>query len=58
MVREPIEMPFGMLTHVGPRKYVLDGVRSDKSIRDARDDSEPGIVGRISPPGACCLHRQ
>lgn len=23
---EPIEMPFGMLTHVGPRKHVLDGV--------------------------------
>jgi len=24
---EPIEMPFGELTHVGPRKHVLDGVK-------------------------------
>ena len=22
---EPIEMPFGLLTRVGPRKHVLDG---------------------------------
>ena len=24
---EPIEMPFGGLTHVGPRNHVLDGVK-------------------------------
>ena len=24
---EPIEIPFGGLTHVGPRHYVLDGVQ-------------------------------
>ena len=30
---EPIEMPFGELTHVVPRTY---GVKVDESIRDAR----------------------
>jgi len=30
---EPIEMPFGGLTHVGPSKYVLMGLRSDLSVR-------------------------
>jgi len=25
---EPIEMPFGILSWVGPRKHVLDGSRS------------------------------
>jgi len=24
---EPIEMPFGMLTRMGPRNHVLDGVQ-------------------------------
>jgi len=24
---DPIEMPFGGLTHVGPRNHVLDGVQ-------------------------------
>jgi len=35
---EPIEMPFGMLTYVGPKRHVLDGVSSDESICDARGD--------------------
>ena len=31
---EPIEMPFGRLTRVGPRNHVLDNSsRSDESIR-------------------------
>ena len=31
---EPIEMPFGILTRVGPRKHMLDGVQ----IRMQRDN--------------------
>ena len=30
---EPIEMPFGGLTHESPSKHVLEGSRSDESIR-------------------------
>jgi len=35
---EPIKMPFGMWTRVGPRNYVLDGVQ----IPSGRSNSEGG----------------
>ena len=30
---EPIEMPFGLWTRVGPRKYVLDGAQIPRGQR-------------------------
>jgi len=43
---EPIEMPFGMWTKMGPRKHVLDGVQI------ATRDLEIFRVKRVSPEHA------
>jgi len=38
---EPIEMPFGKLSAVGPRKHVLDG-GTDSPMRKVNFDGERG----------------
>ena len=45
---EPIKMPFGMLTQMGPRNYVLDGVQIPATKRGT---VEGDVVG-ISPHAA------
>jgi len=39
---EPIEMPFGIWTRVGPKKHVLDG---DAHWRHLANTSEPSVCG-------------
>ena len=42
---EPVEMPFGMWTRVGPRKHVLDGVYIDVLA----NATEPSVCGGDAP---------
>jgi len=53
---EPIEMPFGMLSGVGPRKHVLDGVHIGETWRIRLNRQRCGFMSNYSDHLLLYLH--
>jgi len=52
---EPIEMPFGDLTHVGPRNNVLDGVKVGQIISRREEWQDCDAAFRQNSSTTCSL---